>query len=389
MTMSDNGDNRTVDNAKATASENDGNGKEAASTKRPAPGKYHLLPQEVWKLRPRKDPHQRNWKVISSYDDYEQWSMQQWAWEFLRRNRLFQRDCDLLEDQPSSPRRRDKQLPPHWYLHGMKHYSDSFGAGTAAQPRWTLLRPLDIHDMNTPPFLALDPESLAMGEITLKAGQIAVVFDLNDATVMPELLQRQWETASDHVFRSLGRLQHARFGRAYSGLEPSKRKVAKQRHLLTTPPKSKLIDYLRVADAFSARFDTDIEEFCQVLHQEGRLRATPGKGKKPDEAGNKIWDREAITRAKNSLYPMIQATRRLIYDRGYLLLLAQDAKRASPSDRLAQTWPRKEHPESASVSWPPEGPANDRAKPDPKVESQLDDIPDGHPFAGLTRQKHR
>ncbi|MFY3653583.1 transcriptional regulator domain-containing protein [Achromobacter xylosoxidans] len=66
---------------------------------------------------------------ILSYQDYENWNGERWAWEFLRRNTAFQKACSLLP--PSEPERKEAQvkIAREFGLRKFKDWKDAYGNG--------------------------------------------------------------------------------------------------------------------------------------------------------------------------------------------------------------------------------------------------------------------
>jgi hypothetical protein len=297
-------------------------------TEKPKPGQFHLLPLDAWHLRPKKDIPSADWKNSDSYQGHGEWSPEQWAWEFLRRNRFFQQDCDSLDVTKLAPRQR-KRLPPKWHLHTYKSYNEPFELGkNVLRPRWTVFSRAEVWDTNTGGRLNQTPQSWPFEDFALQPGQIALVIDLNDAVTMPRLLELQWSAARHQIDASLGRLRQS-VARKSAGSK-GKETVAKKSSELSKPRMDKLIDYLRIADAFSGRYPASLEEVCKRLHEDGRLRPVDSASSDEHEFSMKL--------AKNSLYKMIEASRSVIYDRGYLLLVEQVARKANRKEMIAPYW---------------------------------------------------
>lgn len=228
----------------------------AETVEKPRPGQFHLLPEDAWPIRPKKDAPSANWNSVESYRDHEEWSMQQWAWEFLRRNRFFQQDCDALDDAKLAPRQR-KRLPPKWYLHTYKSYSEPFEQGKRfVRPRWTIFSRVEAWDMNTPPRLSGEPKAWRVEDFVLQPGQIAFVLDLTDAVRMPRLLQLQWKSARYQTSVSLERLRRATSKNRASNATKSNGQSAsvKEASQPSLARENKLIDYLQQFTIPSVRF---------------------------------------------------------------------------------------------------------------------------------------
>lgn len=295
------------------------------------PGHDHLIPEAAWRMYPEKIVTKTNWEVLESYVGHERWSGDRWAWEFLRRNRFFQRDCDVFNAELKKKTRKGPRLDRKWLLQEFKCYDEDFHSDekNLDVPKWSIFSRVESLDTNTPIRLKGARQPWDVEDVVLQPGQIAVVLDLNGYFSLPELMKLQWASAIHKVHASASRLAKAEEEREAIASGKSAKSAPKK---VSLPRRDKRIDYLRIADAFSMHYPDPLEEVCKVFHQEGRLRTGESKDTKNTEF--------SLTLAKNSLYKMIAATRSAIYEQGYLLLLAEAAAKAGRQDQLAPHWPR-------------------------------------------------
>ena len=196
-------------------------------------------------------------------------------------------------------------------------------------PKWSIFSRVECWDTNAPIRLKRAPEPWPIDDFVLQPGQIAIVLDLNGAAALPELLKLQWSSALYKIAASTSRLGKIEEERRSKASGTTAKAVPKRASL---PHRDKRIDYLRIADAFSERFPATLEDVCETLYREGRLMTGAVNSTKNAEY--------SLTRAKNSVYKMIAASRSAIYEQGYLLLLAEEAAKANRQDQIAPYWPR-------------------------------------------------
>lgn len=294
------------------------------------PGRDHLIPEAALRMYPERHVSNTDWKNLDTYAGYEAWAGDRWAWEFLRRNRFFQRDCDDLNVTLQKKQRPRPKLDPKWMLQAFKCYDEHFSddAKDISEPKWSVFSRVECWDTNTSLRLGRAPQPLVIEELVLQPGQIALVLDLNGCADLPDLLRLQWSSAWYKMAVSAARLRQAEQKEASKEGKSSTKATSKR---VSLPHKDKRIDYLRIADAFSAQYPPSLDEVCEVLHADGRLR-------KPDAKGNRNTE-FSLTLAKNSLYKMIAASRSAIYEQGYLLLLAEEAQKADWKAKIAPHWP--------------------------------------------------
>lgn len=302
----------------------------AKSGRAPKPGHDHLIPDAARGLYPKRHMPNTDWKKLETYAGHEGWSGDRWAWEFLRRNRFFQQDCDEFDAALRKKQRPRPRMNPKWMLQAFKPYDEQFSHKEKgiSPPRWSLFSGVECWDTNAPQRLKQAPQSWEVDDLVLQPGQIAIVLDLNGSASLPEILKLQWSSAWYKMAASAARLHQSEEKKAAKdGGVPSS--LVQKR--VPLPHKDKRIDYLRIADAFSDRFPASLEEVCERLHSDGRLRKADAKGEKNTEF--------SMTLAKNSLYKMITASRSAIYGKGYLLVLAEEAEKSDWRGRIAPYWP--------------------------------------------------
>ena len=344
------------------------------AVKKPLPGQRHLIPEDAWEIRTTQQGATTNWAEIKTYDGHEDWSVHRWAWEFLRRNWFFQQDCETA-DEAKRGRNRKKALPSHWYLQGYKSYTEPFERGNdILPPQWSVFSRVEVWDTNTPHRLKGERKPWHVENFTLQPGQIALVLDLNGTELLPELLGLQIKSAVYKAVRSAHRLREAEFKKRGQSQDQTQQPIGtrKKQKSVSQPRKDKLIDYLRIADAFSARFPAKLEEVCELLHKEGRLWPSGENPKRKNEF--------SIEKAKNSLYPMIAAARSLVYDGGYLLLLQPQAKTANWKEVHASAWPMVSSAKSEGA-FKPSVPTETTETTELALTVEI--------FGGLLRQKPR
>lgn len=306
------------------------------------PGHDHLIPQAAWLLRPERQVTLTRWQDLESYAGYQSWSGARWAWEFLRRNRFFQRDCDLLNKELQKKTKKRPKLDAKWLLHEFKCYDEPFSLRgmQPSVPKWRIFSRVECWDSNTPIRLKRPPQPWDVDDLVLQPGQVAIVLDVNNMASLPSLLDMQWSVALQKVAASALRLAKAEETRKSKASDTPKNAALKK---ISVPHRDKRIDYLRIADAFSGPFPANLQEVCETFHGQGRLQSGESEGTNSEFS---------LQRAKNSLYKMIAASRSVIYEQGYLLLVEEDAAKATSREMLAPYWPMSA-PNNANLddSW--------------------------------------
>lgn len=234
-----------------------------------------------------------DWKNRSGYEHLETAPEEQLAWEFLRRNRYYQKECDEWsfenEDGLADARK--------WGLSPTKHYSSEY-TKSAPQgiPKWIAPRPHKIASTCAD----LAPNIHRTNQIELEDEQVAVVFDLSKKS---EWLNVDLLAAQIEFLESILR-------------EAIENRPSNQAYLVRTrPQKAKLIEYLRVADALSCSQKVSRKDIGKQFAFEGRLFA--------DKNGQEeISDADYSGAVSNHF----EAAYRLIYEYGYLTRLVPKRK---------------------------------------------------------------
>ncbi len=244
-----------------------------------------------------------DWRDAKSYKvDPDTTDSSQWAWEFLRRNKKFQRECD----KPSIRPELDEQGPPTWQrrwgLETAKSYSTEYrrpsGVGPAGKipsPAWAITRPIRIIDTTIGPGRHKNTSRIC--EIELRLGYVAAIFDLNAGLIDERLLDSQLASLKSAMMGTIKRL-------ASNGL--------KQEIETKSFRRASLLTYLRVADAMSDTSRPTRKDIGEVLFEDEILL----KGKDPETLGPAHYSR--------AISPHIEAANHLIYESGYLRLLVSD-----------------------------------------------------------------
>ena len=237
-----------------------------------------------------------DWTDASKYDFHS--DQARLAWEFLRRNRYFQQDCDSAIESHSDS---SKLFENKWGI-SRKEYQTEFIAQSIGKrgiirdgsPVWAITQPTKLIDKTT----ALRPFSRTTTHtLVLDPGHVAMVFDLDSCLIHPDLLKAQISYASDTLTRAL-----------------SRRRVRTETKKRTTPlapshGDSVLQICLRVADAMCDDDPPGRDRIGEVLAKEKRVLVKRDLTKVgPDEFSR------AIQKHVEDAY-------RLIYCRGYLQFL--------------------------------------------------------------------
>lgn len=250
-----------------------------------------LHPPEVESFVPMYPARKIKWDDESTYSYIpEDAPIVLWAWEFLRRNRLFQQyvDKSVLGKNPDFKGPPIKP-PPQWGLVGLKHYKEQYGKGRIPEPSWLLTEPVEM-------IFRTSAMSLRHGNkehpLTLEAGQVAVVFDLNHGLLHPNFLKIQIDTARSVLDEQLKR---------YSKVRPPEIEF-------TDVKRKKLLTYLRIADAMSGINRPSSQEIARTV------------------LGDRYRDESEVgpMDLQKAIHPQIKATRKLIYERGYLRFLLKE-----------------------------------------------------------------
>jgi hypothetical protein len=74
-------------------------------------------------------------KNADDYNGSDLWSCHRWAWEFLRRNRDFQRQCDEIEAKPTPAAKQE--IKERFGLVRYKYYGEEYGTTKKQRPKFT------------------------------------------------------------------------------------------------------------------------------------------------------------------------------------------------------------------------------------------------------------
>ena len=100
------------------------------------------------------------------------WSGHRWAWEFLRRNPLFQQKCDAIEE--TRTRKAIKELKSEFGLVRYKHYREDYGDALKHRPKFVTGDVVCWPRVTEKIYKKIE-SSLPKG---LKEGQVLIRFDL-------------------------------------------------------------------------------------------------------------------------------------------------------------------------------------------------------------------
>lgn len=110
-----------------------------------------------------------NWKEKKDYPEAESASGNQWAWEFLRRNRQFQIRCEAVETSKVREKKAQK-LANEFGLKEFKDFRESFSEGSKPEFRFDDAK--SYINRNT------KKKQVLKGPLTLLPGRFLVVFDI-------------------------------------------------------------------------------------------------------------------------------------------------------------------------------------------------------------------
>lgn len=235
-----------------------------------------------------------DWQDASSYRlDLLKTEQSQWAWEFLRRNRYFQRYCDhaaLVDDED------DQEWRIKWGLANYTHYKSSYrSASTNAKGHklppsilWGITQPARIIDRTVGPL-----RHPGVRTIDLNEGQIAVIFDLNERLINPSFIKAQLSHVQAILNKAVRRQNTENLSRCINHQSAN------------------LLTYLRVADALSGPNPASRATIGNVLGNEKLLLTTAD-----------LSERSEGEFSRAVQYP-ISVAYKLIYAQGYLNLLAE------------------------------------------------------------------
>ena len=248
--------------------------------------KFERLMQEY---EPKRKEWIPDWKSRSSYEHLETASPERLAWEFLRRNRHYQKECD------ESPWDDDDALAGKWGLSSLGSYSVNYTqSGSPRNPKWIANRPHLIASSSR--FFSLS--SRPTNQIQLEDEQIAVVFDIGHKNdwLNVDLLSAQVEFFKSVLTKAI---ENSPSNQAYLALTKSQ--------------PGKLIECLRVADALTSPQKASRKEIGRQFTADKLLFKKKIDANTLDE----ITDAEYSGAVSN----YFEAAYRLIYEYGYLALL--------------------------------------------------------------------
>lgn len=255
-----------------------------------------------------------NWKNPEHYKvspEHEPHFFLYLAWEALRRNRYFQKFCD---DYISS-NLQDWDVPPasldQWGLTEFKHYKECFISEISPKPLWLLPNPIrlipNLYKDSSPKTKiekSTDKKQFADGRrgLVLEPGEVAVVFDLKGVAQFRSLLTLQLKAAQVQLNALLPQL------RMDLGVLVPEAGVQKD----------SIIPSLRLADAMLSNPRPSRVDLAKVLFPEiieGALKRDGG-----------------AREIQGMMNKKIKGAAHLIYERGYLALLAKDVGSSSGQD---------------------------------------------------------
>lgn len=127
----------------------------------------------------------------SEYENYKMWDSHRWAWEFLKRNKEFRDDCNVLAKLKNKKLEIEKnRISEKYGLKEFKHYLDDSGSA----PKF-LIKSIDSWkgDLET-----ADENDI---RISLKSGKLLVLFYVDHTLHSPLELQAQLESAKKALYK--------------------------------------------------------------------------------------------------------------------------------------------------------------------------------------------
>lgn len=184
-------------------------------------------PRGTWSVVPSPHSELPNGRELTDYAGYETWEVNRWAWEFLRRNKEFQKACDSLPQEREDRILKLKKLIRKYGLTQFKHWKEEYGALRDNQPIFDGVR---IR-------ANLKEDTMDLSDIPpLEKGQALILLEILPCLDDLELLQK-------------------RMAFAYKQLEERLKKYAERNNLekpVSRKPKinksEDLIAYLRILD---------------------------------------------------------------------------------------------------------------------------------------------
>lgn len=192
-----------------------------------------LRPEE-----PRKKKGRPSGSDADAYKGWQKWSYRRWAWEFLRRNEIFQEECKRVNASNSEEERC--RVASEFGLRSYKSYTEAY-KGKSGYPRFTIGLVTSISHLD------VDQDNNRKVRSELKPGHVLIRFDLSSALSDIHVLEKQIRMADNRLKRLL---------RSYE----TKLKV---RSLVKKHSVSTFLDYLRLLDA-QADGKTQIEAALMI-----------------------------------------------------------------------------------------------------------------------------
>lgn len=260
-----------------------------------------------------------NWMDVDSYDiDVEKTDHARWAWEFLRRNRYFQQNCEVQLNFDEESIFKCEPLDPEWGLTDFKYYNTEYlplqgknGRRALVGPAWSMTQPFNVIDKTFAPKATVGPmrktrnprfmSGALADSFKLDNGHVEVIFDLHPGLINPDLLEMQIKNVGTLLREALERYQKGES----DGI--NKERVSFD----TKTQSSRLLTILRVADAMAIANGPSREVIGKTLQSEQLVL----KNKDPDLDGIEASE---FSRA---IQPHIKDAYQLIYRQGYLNFL--------------------------------------------------------------------
>jgi hypothetical protein len=133
---------------------------------------------------------------IEDYKNLENWDYERWAWEFLRRNAKFIKECDRVKNLDQTEK---DAVANKFHLKKFKRYNEAY-RGKSGKPKF---QPASIisytHDHSL--------EKSVLKRIRSKPGQVIIVFDLNKAIDEDRFLAKQLLNAKKRLENRLKALK--------------------------------------------------------------------------------------------------------------------------------------------------------------------------------------
>ncbi|MFY1843659.1 transcriptional regulator domain-containing protein [Achromobacter xylosoxidans] len=148
----------------------------------------------VWSVVPAPYASIPDGERLDDYVGYETWPPARWAWEFLRRNKEFQDDCDALPSDETELTLRLKEIIRKYGLGKFKHWKEEFGEAEENQPIFDSVR--FRVNLNDAPMETSDIPNLKKGQALILVELLPCLDDLG-------LIQRQLEFAKNSLERQI------------------------------------------------------------------------------------------------------------------------------------------------------------------------------------------